>query len=781
MVCASAISCPLLVGPRRRGREELKANHTPPHSASTCTLNITTHALRSTASKDNDSSTAEGTDTTARDAPWMWLINTQSLALEYFADPVTEGVAYAILSHTWDGYHEVSFQEFAYLNTAREKAGFAKIARTCKLARENGLKYAWVDTCCIDKSSSAELSEAINSMFAWYKGAEVCYVYLSDLTEAPFPRSIKGLVRITAEQIAESPRLREEIRQSNFARCRWFRRGWTLQELIAPANVVFYDAGWRVIETKSGFRHGLEVVTGIEARILVGDADIQRESVWKRMSWAAGRKTSRVEDMAYCLLGLFDVNMPLIYGEGYRAFQRLQEEITRKDGDVSILAWQSSDGGDDGDEGDGSSMPPPEHRPPVYRLASKPPRYRGAFAWAPSEFLSRDLAPKLVTIGRFSQHTNYVALPPKAELTDRSGVLLRYVAVDTALPEDPRHMWLSIPFLHGTIYRPVEKTEHGFAFRSTPITRQDDLPQSRIFRVANELRVVGQHMAQASDARRTRRIYLSVDSYMANAGRTLAWPEHRWEPNPHCFLYDLSDLRQLRASGPSVLGATVLRGTVFLRDLSKLGDALPFEIVCILASLPSTPQVRLAGQRTDETVQVGEGGGLPRLAAICFVKHTKERLSESIFDAMENTDETGLYRVVRHAQYTIQSMSRLPDFEERVKSGYTVTVHVPYRNSVYPMVVRCTYDETPEEADDDAMEVDDDEERDKEDIFWRVRVQVKGEGQQDEEEVSFRHSRMFGLRNLTQKMSQTSHVDAGSSSSSLSSLRAPSRSFTKMS
>src|SRR6187402_2302813 len=108
----------------------------------------------------------------------MWLLDTDSLALNFVGDAADQ--RYAILSHTWeDG--EVDFKDMENLPQAQKKPGFSKIAQTCELAQRRGIKFAWVDTCCIDKSSSAELTEAINSMFQWYKSSAVCFVYLSNL------------------------------------------------------------------------------------------------------------------------------------------------------------------------------------------------------------------------------------------------------------------------------------------------------------------------------------------------------------------------------------------------------------------------------------------------------------------------------------------------------------------------------------------------------------------------------------------------------------------------
>ncbi|KAK0643858.1 hypothetical protein B0T16DRAFT_416734 [Cercophora newfieldiana] len=174
----------------------------------------------------------------------------------------------------------------------------------------------------MDKTSSAELSEAINSQWQWFKGAVVCYVYLEDVDCEPDDRA--G-VFVRLEQ------------------CRWLTRGWTLQELIAPTHAVFFDARWRRIGTKIGLSHDLERITGVPSSLLQGNRDSHTPtdySVAERMSWAANRRTTRPEDMAYCLLGVFDVHMPILYGEGGpRAFRRLQRKILKSTNDQSLLAW----------------------------------------------------------------------------------------------------------------------------------------------------------------------------------------------------------------------------------------------------------------------------------------------------------------------------------------------------------------------------------------------------------------------------------------------------------
>jgi hypothetical protein len=243
----------------------------------------------------------------------MWLINTTTIALESISS-----TPYAILSHTW-GEDEVTFEDMMD-GREKEKKGYIKIVNTCRLAEERGISYAWVDTCCIDKRSSAELAEAINSMFKWYKFSTVCFAHLEDLGihRGPQDDELGGL-----------------------SSCRWFTRGWTLQELIASKEIEFYDSEWKYRGTKSGLRTDISKITGIDVQVLNDSAKLETIPVAKRMSWAANRKATRVEDLAYCLLGIFGVNMPMLYGEGIKAFGRLQEEIIKETTDLSIFAWKA--------------------------------------------------------------------------------------------------------------------------------------------------------------------------------------------------------------------------------------------------------------------------------------------------------------------------------------------------------------------------------------------------------------------------------------------------------
>jgi hypothetical protein len=248
----------------------------------------------------------------------MRLINARTLKFEEFYGHYIP--KYAILSHTWDE-GEVTFQDWQDLAAASRRAGYLKINGACRQALRDGLDYVWVDTNCIDKASSAELTEAINSMFAWYRDSAVCYVYLIDVPPAIMEDTYKDLLVY--------------LRKS-----RWFTRGWTLQELLAPRQVVFFAKNWaRIGERTSQFASYIADITGIEALYMTGDLPLASASIAQKMYWLSGRITTRIEDIAYCMLGIFDINMPLLYGEGSKAFVRLQEEIIKTSNDHTIFCW----------------------------------------------------------------------------------------------------------------------------------------------------------------------------------------------------------------------------------------------------------------------------------------------------------------------------------------------------------------------------------------------------------------------------------------------------------
>ena len=262
----------------------------------------------------------------------MRLLNAQTKTLEEFFEK--DIPPYAILSHTWSK-DEVLFKD---IMKGRYTNDSEKIEGCCREALKNGLDYVWIDTCCIDKRSSAELSEAINSMFVWYARAKVCYAYLSDVHDT---------MNVAVPQFTTA-----------FRKSKWWTRGWTLQELLAPRKVEFYSASWTHLGGKFGFadnenyfggnysptgsiNSSIAEITGIGVEYLNDPGALYQASVAEKMSWAAQRQTTRLEDVAYSLLGIFEVNMPLLYGEGDGAFRRLQETIISCSDDQSIFVWRS--------------------------------------------------------------------------------------------------------------------------------------------------------------------------------------------------------------------------------------------------------------------------------------------------------------------------------------------------------------------------------------------------------------------------------------------------------
>ena len=258
------------------------------------------------------------------------------------------GEDYAILSHRWaaNANDEVLFVDIEIIDDGGRdpttghrpvryvfnpgysqrspqcKPGFHKLMGAAQQALRDGYEFIWVDTCCIDKSSSAELSEAINSMWTWYSKSTICYAYLQDVPGGP-------------DGTATNP-------ESRFAQSQWWTRGWTLQELLAPLDVVFFTETWDPIGEKKSLSDAIVAVTGIGIDVLTHARRMESVSIARRMSWASHRKTTRVEDLAYSLMGIFSVNMPHLYGEGERAFLRLQQEITKDSDDESIFAWVES-------------------------------------------------------------------------------------------------------------------------------------------------------------------------------------------------------------------------------------------------------------------------------------------------------------------------------------------------------------------------------------------------------------------------------------------------------
>ncbi|KAI0334531.1 HET-domain-containing protein [Cubamyces sp. BRFM 1775] len=290
----------------------------------------------------------------------MFFLRTDDGTLHRFADPraLPKGEHYAILSHVWAKDGEQTFQELEALiaSGAGLANASAKIREFCRFAKGEGYHWVWIDSCCIDKTSSAELSEAINAMFAWYADAHVCYAYLADVPDDEDPCE---------------PR-------SRFRRSRWFTRGWTLQELIAPRSLIFLSQRWTIIGTKAGLADTIEQVTGVDRDVLTLKKALHDVSVARRMSWAADRQTTRLEDEAYSLMGIFGVYMPTIYGEGSNAFIRLQEEILRHIPDQSLFVWELN-----GIGGSGSLKEKPGN--PLLLLRG-PRRTQSLFAQRPRDF-----------------------------------------------------------------------------------------------------------------------------------------------------------------------------------------------------------------------------------------------------------------------------------------------------------------------------------------------------------------------------------------------------------
>lgn len=245
----------------------------------------------------------------------MRLLHLESSGDFSLTEDYTENVPpYAILSHTWGkDTEEVNFDDFK-AGTYTDKIGYKKIHFCGEQAARDKLQHFWVDTCCINKSNLAELSEAINSMFSWYQDAAKCYVYLSDVS-----------TRSDADESFSRFFWKSEFRHS-----RWFTRAWTLQELIAPDSVEFFSREEERLGDKISLEPSLHEITGIPVEVFRGKP-LTQFSVEERMLWATKRTAKRKEDEAYSLFGIFGLHMPLIYGEGREnAFIRLEEEIGKR-------------------------------------------------------------------------------------------------------------------------------------------------------------------------------------------------------------------------------------------------------------------------------------------------------------------------------------------------------------------------------------------------------------------------------------------------------------------
>nr|POE83352.1 vegetative incompatibility protein het-e-1 [Quercus suber] len=233
---------------------------------------------------------------------------TRDLSEKDLAGPEYE---YAILSHRWGKpEEEVTYEDILNGNgTSKPGIGSQKIQFCVRQTRQDGLEYFWVDTCCIDKSKETELGKALRSMYRWYANSQKCYVFLSDV---PFG--------------ADNDELHRDWEQ-DFRGSVWFKRGWTLQELIAPSSLDLFSKHGKSLGTKASLERQLNEITHIPIKALRGEA-LTEFTVQERRQWQEGRMTQEPEDMVYSLLGLLNVSMPVMYGEGRRlALQRLENEI----------------------------------------------------------------------------------------------------------------------------------------------------------------------------------------------------------------------------------------------------------------------------------------------------------------------------------------------------------------------------------------------------------------------------------------------------------------------
>ncbi|KAH7308433.1 heterokaryon incompatibility protein-domain-containing protein [Stachybotrys elegans] len=284
--------------------------------------------------------------------------NYQLVEAKDIPDPFPE---YAILSHTWiSPKEEVTYQDMKTRrgdidNDIFKQKGWAKVQRYCDRAAKDGWEWAWMDTCCIDKTSPADTQEAINAMFRWYQNAGICYVYLDDVDVSRAhmhsgsdaysldhldPDEVPG-----KDNVADPNSFLHKALNPFFVKSKWFSRGWTLQELLAPHYLVFVDREWRRIGTRESWATEIKEASRIDAKYLMGFSpmDFKACSTATRLSWASRRETTLEEDETYSLLGLFGISLPLIYGEGrWRAFNRLQRELINQYNDDSLFAWKSS-------------------------------------------------------------------------------------------------------------------------------------------------------------------------------------------------------------------------------------------------------------------------------------------------------------------------------------------------------------------------------------------------------------------------------------------------------
>ncbi|KAG2362389.1 hypothetical protein BDR07DRAFT_1333300 [Suillus spraguei] len=242
--------------------------------------------------------------------------NLLTTSLSKLQRKVDEFFRYAMLSHKWASakdepqYWQIKGSVYE-MDAPRE---IRKLQQFCTTSKREGYRWAWSDTCCIDKTNNAELQESIISMFSWYKESAITIVYLADVSDI--------------SQLKDS---------------QWFKRGWTLQELLAPRFIRFYKQDWQPL-IDSCKNHKVELLTILHDITRV-DIEVLKafqpgvDNVKKRLSWVGARTTKKIEDIAYCLMGIFGIHMPVMYGEKHNAFVRLQKEIMALTDDLSLFDW----------------------------------------------------------------------------------------------------------------------------------------------------------------------------------------------------------------------------------------------------------------------------------------------------------------------------------------------------------------------------------------------------------------------------------------------------------
>lgn len=240
----------------------------------------------------------------------MKLLNTRTQQVHQVHQVPLQPPPYATLSYSWE--------------TPAESTDLtpARLQRACTQARLLGLEWLWLPSLCIDHASSAEISESINSRFRVFRDSVVCLVYLEHVSV----QAGKTTSEVAGTLLRNSP---------------WLRRIWTLTELIASKELIFFDRDGREFGTKMSLLPELSKATGIDRPVLETADCLSNFSVGRRMSWASDCSYEREEDLAYALIGLFGVSMMILYGEGPLAFLRLQDEISRTTDDASLFCWQA--------------------------------------------------------------------------------------------------------------------------------------------------------------------------------------------------------------------------------------------------------------------------------------------------------------------------------------------------------------------------------------------------------------------------------------------------------